>query len=78
MMSRYPVRCPHESCGWTGKLVPSQFRGGVDAEIASTHRAWFTCPNCRRDWEVRITDDKVEVLPSAERVDRWRDTGGEA
>jgi hypothetical protein len=66
MLSSYPVACPHENCGWTGSLVPSHLRGGVDAEIASMQRAWFRCPRCQRDWEVRIKDDKVTVLPAVE------------
>jgi hypothetical protein len=66
MMSSYPVACPHENCSWTGSLVPSHVRGGVDAEIVSMHRAWFRCPCCKQDWEVRITDDRVTVLPAFE------------
>jgi hypothetical protein len=67
MLSSYSVTCPHEQCGWTGNLVPSLVRGGADAEIASMQRAWFRCPRCQRDWEVRITDDRVTVLPVVER-----------
>jgi hypothetical protein len=62
MLSSYSVVCPHEGCGWTGSLVPSMLRGGADAEIASAQRAWFRCPRCRADWEVRITDDQVTIL----------------
>jgi hypothetical protein len=29
-------------------------------------RAWFRCPRCEEDWEVRIRDDTVIVLPAAE------------
>jgi hypothetical protein len=29
-------------------------------------RAWFRCPRCQRDWEVRIKDDKVSVVPVTE------------
>jgi serine phosphatase RsbU (regulator of sigma subunit) len=63
MLSSYPVACPHANCGWAGNLVPSLLRGGPDAEIASMHRAWFRCPRCQDDWEVRITNDRVTVLP---------------
>jgi hypothetical protein len=63
MLSSYPVACPYEDCGWKGNLVPSLLKGGVSEEIASMQRAWFRCPHCRRDWEVRITDDKVTVVP---------------
>jgi hypothetical protein len=66
MLSSYSVSCPHENCAWTGNLVPSQLRGGFDAEIVSMHRAWFRCPRCQHDWEVRITDDKVVVVPVME------------
>jgi hypothetical protein len=66
MLSSYPVACPHVNCGWTGSLVPSVLRGGADAEIASMHRAWFRCPRCQADWEVRIIDDRVTVLPAVE------------
>jgi hypothetical protein len=62
MLSSYPVSCPHAGCGWKGSLVPSIVRGGADAEVASMQRAWFCCPRCQRDWEVRITDDRVTVL----------------
>ena len=65
MLSSYPVACPYEGCGWIGSLVPSLLRGGAGAEIASMQRAWFQCPRCELDWEVRITDDKVLVLPAA-------------
>ena len=66
MLSSYPVACPHENCGWTGSLVPSLVRGGADAEVASMQRAWFRCPRCQRDWEVRINNDRVTVLPVVE------------
>jgi hypothetical protein len=66
MLSSYPVACPHEGCSWTGGLIPSLSRGGASAEVASAQRAWFRCPRCERDWEVRISDDKVEVLPLIE------------
>jgi hypothetical protein len=66
MLSSYPVACPHKNCDWTGSLVPSRLRGGADAEIASMHRAWFRCPRCQGDWEVRITNDRVTVLPVVE------------
>lgn len=72
MLSSYPVACPHATCGWTGNLVPSLLRGGADAEIASMHRAWFRCPRCQGDWEVRITDDRVTVLPAVERGSAFR------
>ena len=54
MLSSYPVVCPHANCGWTGNLLPSLLRGGADAEIVSMHCAWFRCPRCQGDWEVRI------------------------
>jgi hypothetical protein len=66
MLSSYPVACPHEGCRWIGGLIPSLVRGGASAEVASTQRAWFRCPRCERDWEVRISDDKVEALPLIE------------
>jgi hypothetical protein len=66
MLSSYPVACPHENCTWKGNLVPSLLKGGSSEEIASMQRAWFRCPRCRRDWEVRITDDKVTVVPVIE------------
>jgi hypothetical protein len=67
MLSSYSVACPHENCTWNGSLVPSVLRGGPDAEIVSMHRAWFRCPRCQADWEVRIADDKVTVLPAGAR-----------
>jgi hypothetical protein len=67
MLSSYPVACPHANCGWAGNLVPSLLRGGPNAEIVSMHRAWFRCPRCQDDWEVRITNDRVTVLPVVER-----------
>jgi hypothetical protein len=66
MLSSYSVGCPHQNCSWTGSLVPSHLRGGLEAEIVSMHRAWFRCPRCHHDWEVRITDDRVAVLPIME------------
>jgi hypothetical protein len=66
MLTSYPVACPHENCDWTGSLLPSILRGGPDAEIVSMQRAWFRCPRCQRDWEVRIADDRVTVLPAVE------------
>jgi len=67
MLTSYWVSCPHENCGWTGNVVPSHLQGGVDAEIVSMHRAWFQCPRCKHDWEVRITNERVTVMPIAER-----------
>ena len=66
MLSSYPVACPHEGCGWTGSLVPSSVRGGGGAEIASAQTAWFRCPRCQRDWEARISNDRVTVVRDAE------------
>ena len=63
MLSSYPVACPLEGCGWTGNLVPSLLKGGSDAEIVSMQRAWFQCPSCHRDWEVRINNDRVIAVP---------------
>lgn len=63
MLTSYSVTCPHAHCGWTGNVVPSHLQGGSDAEIISMHRAWFQCPRCQHDWEVRITDEKVTVVP---------------
>jgi hypothetical protein len=66
MLSSYPVSCPHLWCNWKGNLVPSQFRGGADADVAQLQRAWFQCPRCERDWEVEIKDDKVVLLQVVE------------
>jgi hypothetical protein len=66
MLSSYPVACPHEGCGWTGSLIPSRVQGGAGTEIASMQRGWFRCPRCQRDWEVRITNDRVTALPAVE------------
>jgi hypothetical protein len=65
MLSSYEVTCPHEGCGWSGSLVPSLLRGGPDAEVALMQPAWFRCPRCRRDWEVRLSEDRMTVLPAA-------------
>lgn len=67
MLSSYSVTCPHKGCDWTGNLVPSHVVGGPDAEIVSMHRAWFRCPHCQGDWEVRITNDRVTTLPAGDR-----------
>jgi hypothetical protein len=66
MLSSYPVACPHEGCGWTGSLVPSSVQGGGGAEITAAQRAWFHCPRCRRDWEARISNDRVTAVPDVE------------
>jgi hypothetical protein len=63
MLSSFSVICPHQPCTWSGSLVPSLIQGGPDAEIASMQRAWFRCPSCHKDWEVRIKNDSVSVLP---------------
>ena len=68
MLSSYPVTCPHPECDWTGNLVPSQVRGGADAEIASLQRAWFLCPSCHRIWEMQMQGEKVVRLPITEPV----------
>lgn len=66
MLSSFPVACPFENCDWTGNLVPSHIQGGAGSEIASMQRAWFRCPRCQLDWEVRISADKVTVVPVVE------------
>jgi hypothetical protein len=63
MLSSYPVACPHAGCNWKGNLVPSLIQGGSSEEIATMQRAWFRCPRCRNDWEVRIDGDRVTVAP---------------
>ena len=65
MLSSYRVACPHEGCGWTGSLVPSRVQGGSSTEVAQTQAAWFRCPGCQRDWEVRISGDRVTAVPPA-------------
>ena len=65
MLSSYPVDCPSPDGGWTGSLIPSLVRGGAEAEITALQRAWFRCPRCQGDWEVRISNDRVIVLPRA-------------
>ena len=57
-----PARC----CPECSSPVPSHVRGGAGEEIATMQRAWFRCPNCRGDWEVRITNDRVTVVPAPE------------
>lgn len=71
MLTSYSVSCPHEDCDWNGSLMPSVRQGGEDAEIDSGHRAWFQCPSCDRDWEVRITNDRVVVMST----DKTRSAG---
>lgn len=66
MLSSYPVACPQDGCNWTGSLIPSLLKGGQGAEIQAMQRAWFRCPRCDRDWEVRIVNDRVIVVPSPE------------
>ena len=63
MTTSYSVAYPHPKCRWTGNLVPSEWQEGASAEILSMHRAWFRCPRCQGDWEARIANDKVTVLP---------------
>jgi hypothetical protein len=65
MLSSYPVSCPLANCGWHGNLVPSLLQGGVSQEVAARQLAWFRCPHCRGDWEVRIDGDRVTVVPAA-------------
>ncbi|MFO0845503.1 MAG: hypothetical protein U0797_24485 [Gemmataceae bacterium] len=47
--------------------MPTLVQGGAGAESALRQRAWFRCPGCRRDWEVRIVGDSVSVEPAAGR-----------
>jgi hypothetical protein len=63
MLTSYSVVCPYQNCDWRGSLVPSHVRGGSDAEISSAERAWLRCPRCQRDWEIRIEDERVTILP---------------
>lgn len=63
MLSSYPIACPHSACGWKGNLVPSLLQGGVAEEVTAMQRAWFRCPHCGRDWEVRIDGDRVTTAP---------------
>jgi hypothetical protein len=63
MLTSYPVACPHENCGWSGNLIPSHFRAGEDAVIAAGQRAWLHCPRCGSDWELRLSGDRLIVLP---------------
>ncbi len=65
-MTSYYVQCPHEGCDWRGSLFPSHLRGVDGVEVGTADRAWFRCPDCRRDWEARIDGDRVTVLPAFE------------
>jgi hypothetical protein len=66
MLTTFPVACPREGCGWGGNLLPSVVQGGAGSEVSHMQRAWFRCPRCGGDWEVRIADDKVTVVPGWE------------
>jgi hypothetical protein len=66
MRTGYWAACPDGDCGWVGDLSPSADRGGLTGEVVPTGRAWFCCPLCQRDWEVRILRDQVTVLPGYE------------
>ncbi len=52
----------------TQRSAPSLPREGPSAVIVSKNEAWFRCPHCQRDWEVRITDEKAKIVPSAHRI----------
>jgi hypothetical protein len=77
VLNSHPAACPYENGGWAGNRAPSDVRGGIDAAIVPMRRPWFSCPRCGQDWEVRINAEKVRALASSERVDGWRDSGGE-
>src|SRR5437762_11504300 len=62
MLSSYRVACPYEGCDWDGSLVPSLLQGGAEAEVAVMQRAWFHCPGCQRDWEVRVSGDVITAV----------------
>ena len=66
MLSSYPVTCPYEDCGWKGNLVPSRARGGEAAEAGPEQHVWLQCPHCRRDWEARLSRDRVVPLTAAQ------------
>jgi hypothetical protein len=63
MLTSYSVKCPRDGCGWTGSLIPSMLQGGAHTELAFLEHAWFRCPRCHQDWEVRISEDRVTVVP---------------
>jgi hypothetical protein len=67
VLSHYSVACLHEHCAWNGSLVPSPLQGGADAETASMQRAWFRCPRCQREWEVRSAPGSVTFLATVGR-----------
>jgi hypothetical protein len=69
MLTSYPAACPHEDCGWMGNLVPSSIRGGHRSEIEPRQPAWFRCPNCGRDWEMRIRGDNLIAVSAAGRAE---------
>ena len=66
MLSSCSVACPNEHCSWTGSLVPWLLQGGKDEEIVSMQKAWFQCPRCKSDWEMRVINDDVTALTVAE------------
>ncbi len=64
MLSSYPAACACVGCGWAGNLIPSLAPGGQGAEVGALQRAWFRCPRCGTEWEVRIRNDRVTVVPA--------------
>ena len=70
MLSDCSVVLSHENCDWTGDLVLSHVQRRGEAEIGPTDQAWFRCPRCQHQWEVRVTDDALIVLPAVEPGDR--------
>lgn len=53
MLTSFSVKCPYETCAWTGSLLPSVLKGGDGAEIArdtgpgSSARAVSATGECR-------------------------------
>ena len=66
MLSSYRVTCPYPGCCWSGSVIPSGLQGGQSTDVVSGKRAWLQCPQCKRNWEVRITGEKATALPAPE------------
>jgi len=68
MLTDYPVRCPHEGCGWRGCLFPLVNQDASRPAQLAQRVVSFQCPRCARTWQARIVSDDAVNLPLEEPV----------
>jgi hypothetical protein len=64
MLTSFLVRCPHDTCKWSGSLIPRKDTEPWHGQTAATARPTvvFRCARCQREFRGQIVGDDVKII----------------